>query len=155
MQIKLSLNKYLRDYLKNMYDRENTLPDNVISISSDSKIAPYIIPYLKNPPADLGEVPHNFLIRLNWKLKFFDERKNYLSHYDQSRFQYTVNYMFLHEFTSYVYRRKVRNFIQLSPETQKDIILSFCEDYHISFDWDADVYDTMKKRLYRFFKYKK
>lgn len=155
MQIEIRLSKYLRDYLKFIYDPEGKYPANAISIGSDSKIAPYIIPYLKSRPNIPDEIKGNFIIILKWNLKFYDMRKNYMSIYDQRRFQYSVNYMFMHEFVNYVYRRKIRNFIHLSEETQKEIILSFCDDYHISFDWDADVYDTLKKRLYRYLKFKK
>lgn len=155
MQIEIKLNKYLRDYLKFVYDRDGNYPLNTISIGSDSKIASYIIPYLKNHPLDVEIQRTNFIIILKWKLKFFDETKNYLSVYDQRRFQYSVNYMFMHEFTNFVYRRKVSNFFNCTLETQKDVILAFCEEYNINFDWDADVYDTLKKRLYRYLKFKK
>lgn len=155
MQIEIRISKYLRDYLKYVYDYDGHYPSNTISIGSNSKIATYIIPYLKIPPISKDPQKCNFIIILNWNLKFFNEHKNYLSIYDQRRFQYSVNYMFMHEFTNFVYKRKVKNFIHQTPELQKDIILAFCEEYRISFDWDADVYDTMKKRLYRYLKLKK
>jgi len=155
MKIDLKLSKYLKDYLKHLYDPSGSFPDHTICIDHDSKIATYIIPYLKYQPGEHISQTINFHIILNWKLKFFDEKKNYLSQYDQNRFQHTVNYMFMHDFALYLYRRRVKNILQLPYETQKEIILSFCDDYHISFDWDADVYDTLKKRLYRHLKYKK
>lgn len=153
MVVHLNLNGYIAEYLKHRYDPENLLKGNTILANQRSRIAYYLIPYLPGN-VDSDRKSKNFKIQFSHNPIHIPDKTIYLGKTNELRFNFFVGNMFMTEFVDYVQTNRIRNFLQQKEETRQDIILRFIEAHGISFDHDADIYETLKKRIYRFYKLK-